>query len=52
MEQQIYAISLTAIDLDTNKEARYLAELASELGIDPKLANAIHEHLGAPKIFA
>ncbi len=52
MEQQIYAISLTAIDLDNNKEARYLAELAQGLGLTPQIANAIHEHLGAPKIFA
>ncbi len=52
MEQQIYAISLTAIDLDNNREARYLAQLAQGLGISPQMANAIHEHLGAPKIFA
>jgi uncharacterized membrane protein YebE (DUF533 family) len=52
MEQQVYAVSLMAIDLDTNKEAHYLAELASGLGITHSLANNIHEQLGAPKIFA
>jgi uncharacterized membrane protein YebE (DUF533 family) len=52
MEQQVYAVSLMAIDLDTNKEAHYLAELASGLGINHQLANNIHEQLGAPKIFA
>lgn len=52
MEQQIYAVSLMAIDLDTNKEAHYLSELAKGFGIQPKLANAIHAQLGAPKIFA
>ncbi len=52
MEQQVYAVSLTAIDLDTNKEAHYLAQLAQGLGISHELANNIHEQLGAPKIFA
>lgn len=52
MEQQIYAISLMAIDLDTNQEARYLAQLAQGFGFSPQLANNIHEHLGAPKIFS
>ncbi len=52
MEQQIYAVSLMAIDLDTNKEARYLHELANGLGIEPQLANQIHEQLGAPVIYS
>lgn len=52
MEQQVYAVSLMAIDLDTNKEAHYLAELAKGLSISHSLANNIHEQLGAPKIFA
>ncbi len=52
MEQQIYAVSLMAIDLDSNKEARYLSELAQGLRIQPELANQIHEQLGAPKIFS
>ncbi len=52
MEQQIYAVSLMAIDLDTNKEARYLGELAEGLGIQAQLANQIHDQLGAPKIFS
>ncbi len=52
MEQQIYAVSLMAIDLDTNKEARYLGELADGLGIQHQLANQIHDQLGAPQIFS
>lgn len=52
MEQQIYAISLTSIDLDTQNEAQYLGSLAQGLKLDPKLCNQIHEHLGAPKIFS
>jgi len=52
MEQQIYAVSLMAIDLDNNKEARYLHELAQGLDIEPQLANQIHEQLGAPVIYS
>jgi len=52
MEQQIYAVSLMAIDLDSNKEARYLAKLADGLRIQPELANQIHKQLGAPTIFS
>jgi uncharacterized membrane protein YebE (DUF533 family) len=52
LEQQIYAVSLMAIDLDTNKEAHYLAQLAEGLGIEPRMANMIHEQLGVRKIFA
>lgn len=51
IEQQIYAVSLMAIDLDSNKEARYLDSLAKGLGINKSLANQIHEQLGAPTIY-
>ena len=52
MEQQIYAVSLMAIDLDNNQEAQYLADLAQGLRIQPELANQIHDQLGAPQIFS
>lgn len=52
MEQQIYAVSLMAIDLDSNKEAHYLDALAKGLGIDQNLANQIHEQLGAPAMYS
>jgi len=52
MEHQVYAISLSAIDLDENQEAQYLAELAQALRIGPEEANQIHTQLGAPTIFA
>ena len=51
LEQQIYALSLTSIDLDTNNEAQYLGQLAQGLKLDPNLCNQIHDHVGAPKIF-
>ncbi len=52
MEQQIYAVSLMAIDLDSNKEAHYLDQLAKGLGIQPKMANQLHEQLGVPTIYS
>jgi len=52
MGDQIYAVSLMAIDLDKNSEAQYLADLAQGLGISPQLANQMHDKFGVPKIFA
>ncbi|NKQ40464.1 MAG: tellurite resistance TerB family protein [Sulfurovum sp.] len=52
LERQVYLISLAAIDLDENSEAKYLGELAKELRIDTDEANQIHAQLGAPKIFS
>jgi len=52
MEHQVYLLSLAAIDLDKQSEANYLGQLAQALRITPDEANAIHEQLGAPKIFA
>ena len=51
LEQQIYALSLTSIELDTQKEAQYLGQLAQGLKIDGNTCNQIHEQLNAPKIF-
>ena len=36
MEQQIYALSLTSIELDSQAEARYLHQLAEGLNIAPR----------------
>ena len=51
LEEQAYQISLIAIDLDDQKEAEYLADLAHGLRISPKQCNEIHQRLGAPEIF-
>ena len=51
MEQKVYAMSLMAMDLDDQKEANFLGELAHGLRIPPETCNQIHEHYGAPKIF-
>ena len=50
MEQQVYALSLVAIDLDSNPEARYLSESAHGLRIPPHICDQIHQRLGAPAI--
>lgn len=52
MGQQIYAISLAAIDLDTRTEAQYLGQLAQGLHLSPEVCNALHEQVGAPKLYS
>ncbi len=51
MEQQIYAVSLMAIDLDSNPEAQYLHQLAQGCGLSSEVCNQIHEQLGAPALY-
>lgn len=51
MAGQVYALSLTSIELDSQNEAQYLGQLAQGLGIPPQVCNQIHEQMGAPKIF-
>lgn len=51
MEEQAYQISLIAIELDEQKEAEYLADLAHGLRLAPQRCNEIHQKLGAPVIF-
>ena len=51
LEQQVYFLSLTSIELDTQNEAKYLGELAQAMNLDPNLCNQIHDQVGAPKIF-
>lgn len=51
LEQQVYGVSLMAMDLDEQKEATYLGELAHGLRLAPELCNSIHEQFNAPKIF-
>ena len=51
MEQQIYAVSLMAIELDQNTEATYLRDLAHGLRLDPNLCNQLHRKFNAPEIF-
>ncbi len=52
MEQQVYLMSLMAIDLDSNEEAHYLDQLAKGLNISKDVCNQIHAKVGAPAIYA
>ncbi len=51
MGQQVYLMSLMAIDLDTQEEAQYLDKLAKGLNIDHATSNAIHAKLGVPALY-
>ena len=51
MEESVYTMSLLTIDLDEQKEANYLSDLAQGLRMDPSQCNAIHRKYGAPEIF-
>ncbi len=51
MEQQVYTMSLIAIDLDTGREAKYLLELARSLRIPDEVREQIHQRLGAPSVY-
>ena len=51
LENQIYAVSVMGIDLDSQNEAEYLAALGTALGMGPREANAIHAKLGVPALF-
>ncbi len=52
METQVYLMSLLTINLDTQEEAEYLDRLAKGLEISPETANAIHEKVGAQKLYS
>ena len=52
MEQQVYALSLAAIDLDTKTEAQYLHQLAQGLNLDAQACNQLHDQVGAPKLYS
>lgn len=43
---QIYAASLMAIEVDTDGERRYLADLASKLKLDPNAVAFLHRSVG------
>lgn len=51
MEQQVYAMSVLGIDLDTQEEAQYLHKLAQGYGMSPGQVNAIHDQLGVPSLY-
>lgn len=50
MEQEVYAISLMAMNLDNNAEATYLKDLAHGFRMTLADCNRIHQQYGAPQI--
>ncbi|MEL6685861.1 MAG: DUF533 domain-containing protein, partial [Pseudomonadota bacterium] len=52
LETQVYTMSVNAITPDNQAEVQYLHDLASALGIQPQTANAIHDSLGAPRLYS
>ncbi|KEJ89577.1 tellurite resistance TerB family protein [Sulfitobacter donghicola] len=51
MGQQTYAMSVMAIDLDSQAEAQYLHKLATAYGLQPAQVNDIHAQLGVPSLY-
>jgi hypothetical protein len=51
MEEQVYTVSLMAIDLDNQREAKYLAGLAQALELTAEDVNRLHDRLRAPRLF-
>ena len=52
IEEEVYSVSLMAIQLDNQKEAAYLDALAKGLRVTPEQANAIHDRLGAKRLYS
>jgi uncharacterized membrane protein YebE (DUF533 family) len=52
LEEQIYLMSLMAIDLDSQQEAQYLHGLATALGLDQSLVDQIHDQAGAQRLYS
>ena len=51
MEQQVYLMSLMAIDLDSQEEAKYLDQLAKGFNISQQQSNEIHAKVGVPALY-
>ena len=52
MEQQAYAMSLLAIDLDNKNEANYLHAFAQGLNLEAETINAIHAQMDEPALYS
>lgn len=50
-EQQVYLMSLMAIDLDSQAEAQYLDKLREGFGMTQEASNAIHAQVGVPPLY-
>ena len=50
LEQKVYAISLSVIELDQREESAYLKDLARGLRLGPDVIAQLHRQFGAPLI--
>ena len=50
LRTQIYATSLAAIRLDNDREAAYLRQLSTALGLSDSERDQIHNYMGAPTL--
>jgi uncharacterized membrane protein YebE (DUF533 family) len=50
MAKQVYAVSLMAIEVDTEAERDYIRQLAQGLGLDAVTLQGIHRELGTQAI--
>ena len=48
MAKQVYAVSLLAVEVDTDAERAYMKTLAETLGLDETTLREIHQGLGIP----
>lgn len=51
MAQQVYLMSILAIDLDSKEEAQYLDQLVKGFGMTEQQSNDIHAKLGVPTLY-
>jgi uncharacterized membrane protein YebE (DUF533 family) len=51
IEEKVYAMSLMAIQLDNQTEAQFLHALAQGLRITEQQSNAIHDQMGAQRLY-
>ncbi len=51
MESQVYAMSLMAINLDSQTEAQYLHKLATALELNQNAVNALHDKAGVTRLY-
>ena len=52
LEQQVYMMSVMAIDLDSQAEAQYLHQFADAMNVDKRQVNAIHDRLGVQRLYS
>ncbi len=52
MEQQVYAMSVMSINLDSKPEAVYLDALAKGMNISEQASNQLHTEMGVPLLYS